>query len=1394
MLFCSAYAAEQGDIGASSSRGNGVVTLPVTDGHDIRFVRLSVGGEFFRSRVPTIAQDRYGFLWFGTDDGLYRYDGYNLKPYRREPGNPNSLSDDTVRVVYCDRAGILWIGTGFGGLDSLDPVSDAFTHYSHDPANRRSLNDNAVNAIYQDKGGTLWVGTAGGLDRLDPASRTFVHYVHNPQDAESLIDNVVAHISENLGSLWVGTFGGLNRLDRATGRFSRFRDPNNPRSPGDDRDLAQSLIREDHSGIQWVGNALGTLDPKTGSLTPYAFRSKEPGGEMINFVRAIQEDRGGVLWLGTENGLLALDRERKKFVRYIKNPVNPQSLHDDDILSLFEDTEGNIWVGTQSGVSRFNREQRFVNYQHEVGNTQSLVDNNIRAVQVDSQGALWVGTNRGLQRLDPRTGRFMLYQHNPHAPHSLSNNYVTVIHEDRSGILWVGTGGGGLDRFDRTTGRFFAYRYEPNNPASLSSDGVLSLLEDREGILWVATGAGLSRWERRTGLFTTYRHDPGDSHSLSDDQVSTVFEDRAGILWVGSRGLNRFDRATQQFTSYRHKPQDPASLSHDKVNAIWEDRQGTLWVATEDGLDQIDRSRGTFTTFTRQDGLPDNAVEAILEDDHGTLWLATHDGLSQFSPSTRTFRNYSESDGLPGNVLNPTGTQASCRAADGEMFFGSSNGLASFYPDRFSANTYVPPVVLTALLLFNKSVRPGTNSPLQRPIWALDSLTLNHGQGIFTLEFAALSYAAPEKNRYRYRLEGLEKDWNQVDSRQRLATYTNLPPAKYLFRVQASNDGDVWNEQGVTLSIIILPPWWATWWFRSIITLIIAGIAFGAYRSRVNSLQLVSARLEVQVSERTRELLERTRELQVAKDAAEAANRAKTIFLANMSHELRTPLNAILGFSNLLREGNVSEKQRNDLDIINRSGEHLLNLINDALDVAKIEVGRSALEIAPCELNSLVHDLINMMRARAEANNLVLDVVQSPEFPRRVRADAPKLRQVLINLLGNAIKYTEKGSVTLRLGAGLADNAGRLLLTFSVEDTGIGIALEDQAQIFEAFVQIGKPAAQKGTGLGLTITRQFVELMGGTIHVESTPGKGSRFSVELPVELAQESEVMAPRMDSRRIIGLEPGQPEYRVLVVEDEKGNSMVLERILESAGFLVGVATDGAQGVEVFQTWRPHFICIDLRMPVMDGFEAAKRIRALEGGRDVKIAAVTASVFADERSQVLAAGMDDLVRKPYRPSELFDCIARHLGVRYRRGEALPASPREPPAELRPEDLAPLPEVLRNELSNALISLDRERIAQVIGRVSQRDAALGAMLALCADRFAFTAILDAVELSRSLQKFTNVFLGQGSARGGELVEELGEIPTGELPFKRPSCGFPIVLKVQEALREGVEIGKVVGG
>jgi signal transduction histidine kinase/DNA-binding response OmpR family regulator len=516
-------------------------------------------------------------------------------------------------------------------------------------------------------------------------------------------------------------------------------------------------------------------------------------------------------------------------------------------------------------------------------------------------------------------------------------------------------------------------------------------------------------------------------------------------------------------------------------------------------------------------------------------------------------------------------------------------------------------------------------------------------------------------------------------------------------------------------------------WFAAGTATLIGAIPVGHVIRRLietlKELERYKNNLELLVEQRTAELVK-------ARDEAQAANRAKSTFLANMSHELRTPLNAILGFSSLLRGRGASEQQRRDLDMINRSGEHLLGLINDVLDVAKIEAGRTELEIAPIDLGRLIEDVTDMVRPRAAQKGLALRV-ETAQLPLFIRIDAARLRQVLINLLNNAIKFTEQGSVSLRVNAVPANEKGEVLLTFEIEDTGEGIAASDQAAIFDAFVQTNAAKRHEGVGLGLTISRQIIELMGGTIQVESIPGRGSRFRTEIPVERAQTPELHRGP-DLERVTALAEGQPEFRVLIVEDQQENWMVLQRLLENAGFRVRVAEDGAQGVKEFREWGPQFIWMDLRMPTMDGVEATRRIRASEGGRQVKIAAVTASGYASERSEILAEGFDDYIRKPYRPAEIFESMARHVGVRYQSNEAKDTAKAERAGELRREDLAVLPIELRRELGEAVISLDAARISAAVDRISKESPALGLLLRRHTDRFAYTAIFNAISEIRT--------------------------------------------------------------
>ena len=1271
----------------------------------LRFSHVTSADGLSNDSVFSILQDRRGFMWFGTQSGLNRYDGYRIQQFRHDPQDPRSLGDDFVQILFEDSRGGIWSGRSV--LTRFNPDTETFSYFPL-PSEDGVVKKRGIWGIAEDSRGSVWLGCTPGrsLLRLEPGATTFKSYDIG-QDIPKEVDVGPRGIHiDTAGIIWVQIARGLIRFDPATGAVTTYHV-----EPG--RYIQASAA--DRSGKLWLAmlgtTALEVFDTATRTFAPSwsAAPNPDPFGPGSNLT--IYADPDGTIWLGTTDGLKILD-PLKGTVRVLRNdPADRYSLSGNEVWPVTRDREGNLWVGVKGGGVNLlpSHSIQFGAWRHDPGDPSSLSDNNVRAIHGDRSGKVWIGTyNSGLDRFDPGTGKFAHYRHDPGKPGSLDHNRVYSIYEDRSETLWVGTGYG-VNRLDRKAGTFAHFWRAASPPLQLTP--LYYFLEDRAGRFWYGSGMML---DRKTGVSTFV----GDREDLS------IHEDRKGNLWFATLGaLEKMDSSGRRHPIPLTPSRGDDGPAPIQVNFFHEDNAGLLWLATETGLVRLDPKTEKYTSYTTRDGLPDNVVQCILADRSGNLWVSTNNGLSVFNPRDSSFHNYHENDGLQGEAFN---RKACFQDNEGHLYFGGLHGFNVFDPNRVRTHrTLTPPLVLTELQIHGKTIPVRAGSPLPRPIWEVNTVNLSYKENGFSLEFASLNYTDPARTRYRFRLRGLEADWTAVDSRHRSARYTDLRPGTYRFQVQASTDERTWSDPGASLMIVIAPPWWLTAWSLGGAILILAGLIFGAFRWRVRAIQWRARALQRLVEQRTGEL-------EVARDQAQAASRAKSTFLANMSHELRTPLNAILGFSNLLHDGGgLSVEQRKDLEIINRSGEHLLGLINDVLDVSKIEAGRVTLENARCDLRRLVREITEMMQVRAAAKNLELRLEESTGLPNAIRSDAAKLRQILINLIGNALTYTERGGVTVRLEALPQDLPDRMLLRFEVQDTGVGIALEDQARIFEPFVQVGKLTMQKGTGLGLTIVRQFVELMGGTIRVESVPGEGSLFRVEVPVDRAAEPEVKTSWESGEGKVRLAPGQPEYRVLVVEDVFENRLLLQRVLESAGFLVRTARDGAESIEVFVAWRPQFIWIDRHMPGMDGLEAVRRIRGLEGGQEVKIAGVTASALTGDRDEMAAAGVDAVVHKPFRLAEIFDCMAHHLDLRFVKAEGGARRDADSTVALPPERLAAMPKEMRQDLEQAVVSLDAERIATVIRDISELDPGLGATLSRLTGRLAYTPILKALRHCR---------------------------------------------------------------
>ena len=1485
----------------------GFVAVAAQPARSLRFEQLSVDDGLAQESILSMVQDGDGFMWFGSQAGLSRFDGYRVTTYRNEPGNPRSIINNWVRVLHVDRAGRLWIGTD-GGLERFDPVTRTFVHFAPNEPDNRGNGNRHIHAMASDGKDGLWIATADGLQHVDMKTGVFKLWHHLPGTASSLAsDQVDALALDASGRLWVGTALGLDSMAPGADSFEHHA----LAGPSARRNTVRALL-VDAGQTLWIGSLAGLESWKLAAGAAERRLLGPAEGIARSEISVLFQDSDATLWVGSQDdGLYRWNPQARRFANLRHQPADKHSLADNRVASLFRDRVGTFWVGTwYAGASRVDLVSGgFTRIVKLAGDPASLSDNKVRAIVDDGAGKLWLGTGDGLNLLDPAAGVTRVLRHQPDNPNSLADTLVNAMTRDRRGVLWAG-GRAGITGYDPASGRFNRISLANGDP---DSDTVRGMLVDRDDVLWIASRGGLHRLDPVTRKIKTFRHNPADSASLADNVTRPILEDRHGRLWIGTfNGLDLMDRATGTFRHYRHNPADPSSISHDEVHHLLEDRRGDIWVGTAVGLNKMSVApdgSAHFKRYTSADGLADDSVAAMLEDEDGNLWTSSSSGLSRFAPATNQWRLYNAGDGTIEGAYFDGSAQ---KGRDGTLYFGGFNGITAFNPRTISDNLIAPRAVITGFQVFNKPIEQVHPGRLMGPIEHAAEITLAAGDSVFSLEFSALHYAAPQRNRFAYQLLGFDKNWVNTDASKRFATYTNLDPGNYTFRVKAANKDGVWSDSGAALAITILPPFWKTWWVRGGLALLLLGSAFGAFRFRVRGLRRQKELLAHQVRARTAEIGQQNRKLErqklelesrrveaesqraeaeqrrgdaerqtgevelqkenvelahrniailseigremtatldmetimgtvylhvhqlmdarifgigihredldlieypfaiehgvrrarhgcmadqpdqlnqlalwclthrcevfindldaeygnyinaaapaptstfgpdllvastmyvplivkervmgvigvqsveknayrqvhldmlqtlaahaavaldnarayrqleqmekqlrlntdelalanralqdnderlrLAKQKAEDATRQKSEFLANMSHEMRTPLAGVIGMLGFaLRDAGLNAGTREQILRGQANAELLLSIINDLLDFSKIEAGKLTIENIDFSLAGALQNVVGLFAEQAGAHSVDFDIDLAPDLPRFVVGDPTRLRQVLVNLVGNAFKFTNAGSVGLRVEA-LADDPARPrvhLIRFSVRDTGIGIAREALGRLFQKFEQADSTTTRRygGTGLGLAICRQLVELMQGSISVDSIEGAGSCFSFVLPLP---EGVAPPPAPQVTRL----PHSHRLRVLCAEDFPTNQIIVRMLLQDLGHQVDIAENGVLALAACARTRYDLILMDGRMPELDGAGATRLIRA--GGPaaapvldpELTIIALTANASGEDRERYLACGMDDFLTKPIDAAALHVQLSRVIERQLARGIALPMLP----------------------------------------------------------------------------------------------------------------------------------------
>ena len=1210
-----------------------------------RLERISSGDGLSQDWVTDIYQDRHGFLWIATDDGLIRYDGYEHRVYRRSSEIPDTIADNYVEAVAEDRHGNLWAATR-GGLSRFDPRTDRFTNFLNDPARSDSLSHNHATGMLADRSGALWISTRDGLNRFDPDTESLTRFHHDPEDPGSLSNDRIRSLCESpSGDLWFGDVAGtVNRLRPGAQSFERYRVVTEVEGNGGEiRSLAA-----DGEGNIWAGTrggALVRLDSRTQESRHYF-----PELLDASTIYALFPRPNGNLWIGTRtHGLVMLEPESGEFASFQHDPDNPASLSNNRVMDIFEDRTGVLWLGTDRGLNKLvPARERFTIYRHQNNNPTSLSGNDIRAIYEDRAGVLWVGTmGAGLNRLDrQKAGKITHFRSDADDPKSLSSDLVTALFEDNAGDFWVGTDRG-LDRFDRERQQFEPLRPRQMDDGIRLNTRIYAIAESPPGFLWIGGIGGLWRYEKATQELKLFRHDPSAPDGVGASYVYALLVDHEGDLWIGQdpSGVSRFDPMAARFEHFHHDPGNPRSVSNSRVSSLHLAEDRTLWVGTSgDGLQRFEKESRDFSSFGEKDGLPSVSIVSLLGDAEGLLWLGSPQGLIRFDPATGESKTFLAADGLASSVL---GFQSAARAQNGEMFFGSPAGMNAFFPEDLTADPQAPTVAITDFQILNQSV------PLAKR-WAPEKdasdaevvphLVLGHEDDIFSLEFAALHFAIPNKNRYAYRLEPYQADWVETGADMRFAQYTNLDPGDYVFRVKAANRDGLWSQEATALRLTIEPPPWRSWWAHSFYILVLAAaVAFylRGQRKKLEDERWIAAR-ESAASQRLRD-----------------TDRLRDEFLANTSHELRTPLYGITGLTESLingARGELPEAVRDDLAMVAASSQRLTHLVGDLLDFSKLRHKNLELQRTTVDLRPVAEVVLTLSRPLVGAKRLELRNAVPPDLPT-ADADENRLQQILYNLVGNAVKFTESGWVKI---SAAVDNG---MLEVSVTDTGIGIAESHQKRIFDAFEQADASVAREhgGTGLGLAVTRQLVELHGGKIQLKSQPGEGSSFSFNLPI--AETSEASVPQtlidaaappapsgavlVDRARLlaeIAADQAAEGPRILVVDDEPINLQVVRNYLAHENYRLTLAGSGEEALRLLEKKSFDLILLDVMMPRISGYEVCRQLRLQHSMSDLPVIFLTARSQDVDVVDGIHLGANDYLIKPVSRDRLLARIRPHL------------------------------------------------------------------------------------------------------------------------------------------------------